>query len=1148
MASVTQASSAVDVRSAFEAALKETKSNFQAAFSFHRTYPEAPNPALKLSDLGIVGLPLSTREAESIKAHSAQAPFGMGERTLVDKTVRDTWEMDGKKVSFVNPKWDTWLAGVVGEVCRTLGVNVAASRPRAELYKLLLYETGSHFLPHLDTEKADGMFATIIIVLPSHFTGGAAHLSFGELSTVYDCSPKSQLETSVMAWYTDVTHEIKPITSGHRLALSYNLLHTTSSLRPALHPQNSVAEKLRRVLRAWRADTSARAPHKLLVLLDHKYAEANLGAAALKGADAQRAAVLDALARAHGFRLGLANAHCHLSGPADDCGGGGWGGGWGGRRYGRYDDYGGDDDVDFVEIESRVMTVQHFVDLDGELISKKLEYNKNGETIPADLTDSIESGPHDKQEYEGYMGNWAGTLERWYRRTVLVIWPARNNYTVLYDAETGFARALEDLHADNAPEAERELVEFVLTHRARGPGAAAEAVCLSALHADDAPRWQRAVALCAAQDGAGVAVVDAEVWREAGERWGWDVLKPSFEVMLAHDGGNQSRLEFLGALQEAWEPVDSDEDTVAALHAQLQPWAAAQVPGVLRTLRVPVVDDVPALLAAASECGGIACLKDVILPQLLSLAPEDVLRELATQLFAADAFPDSPEKSEVISALLRAGIAKAPFFVPTLPKPPVPFGRAYQRAPPSPPPPATDRAALAKRYVQTCVVLGCADLVGAVLARVGDTSTLDAAQARECARAVMTPVVAACAQRMRGAPGSVPAEEFAVLREKAVRLVFEAFAENAAHVTRADVAALIGATLVDGDATTFVTSVAPRLYKIKWTEASFRALIDELHAQRARFVFPAGYTGHTFDALFERYVRSFTVAFLPPSAAAATATLDWLRAFGPPALWQRALAHFVDPPNATAQYAKNVLVPLAPALRQWARTHGLPDALDGAFAGLAQTWLRRVLEPAPPPDAALAAQLAKLASWGCACAHCAGVQRFLAHDAARTRDLPRIGAPARRHVEGHLAAFRALAGCETVRTTPQTLRVTKTAALHALVTWRTEQVNGRALLKSIAPDDAELRTLLGEAYAGIVAALNGTVAPPARAAPSAQASTDAVASGAGASHLALPPAPPGMVQAAAPAASGGRPAVGGEPPAKRRKYIPTNEDDIIDLT
>lgn len=47
------------------------------------------------------------------------------------------------QVSFDNPRWHTWLSKVVGEVYLTLGVNVAASVPRCDLYKLLLCETGS---------------------------------------------------------------------------------------------------------------------------------------------------------------------------------------------------------------------------------------------------------------------------------------------------------------------------------------------------------------------------------------------------------------------------------------------------------------------------------------------------------------------------------------------------------------------------------------------------------------------------------------------------------------------------------------------------------------------------------------------------------------------------------------------------------------------------------------------------------------------------------------------------------------------------------------------------------------------------------------------------------------------------------------------
>lgn len=146
-----------------------TDLTFKGAFAFNRTYPEAPNPTLYLEGLGHVGLPLSTRDASAIKSKAKQAPFGMGERTVIDKSVRDTWEMDAtqvpnphfgngnayrstrktRQVRFDNPAWDTFLKGVVKEVCAALGVDFAESKPRCDLYKLLLYETGSQYVLYI---------------------------------------------------------------------------------------------------------------------------------------------------------------------------------------------------------------------------------------------------------------------------------------------------------------------------------------------------------------------------------------------------------------------------------------------------------------------------------------------------------------------------------------------------------------------------------------------------------------------------------------------------------------------------------------------------------------------------------------------------------------------------------------------------------------------------------------------------------------------------------------------------------------------------------------------------------------------------------------------------------------------------------------
>ena len=130
--------------------------------SFHRACSDAPNPCMKVSDLGFIGLPLNPREAQLIKLRAEQAPFGKGERTVVDTSIRDTWQLDADKVRilvifvmvlyqftqvvFHNRAWSLWLERVVQEVCTALGVNFAASQPRCELYKLLIYETGSQYV------------------------------------------------------------------------------------------------------------------------------------------------------------------------------------------------------------------------------------------------------------------------------------------------------------------------------------------------------------------------------------------------------------------------------------------------------------------------------------------------------------------------------------------------------------------------------------------------------------------------------------------------------------------------------------------------------------------------------------------------------------------------------------------------------------------------------------------------------------------------------------------------------------------------------------------------------------------------------------------------------------------------------------------
>ena len=127
-------------------------------------------PGLEVAELGSIGLPLSDTQANELKKQCEQAPYGKGEKTLIDTNVRRVWRMTSDRFTLTNPDWDTFLQKVVKKVQKELGLE--RQKLESHLYEMLLYEPDSFFLPHRDGEKLDRMVATLVIVLPSSFQGG----------------------------------------------------------------------------------------------------------------------------------------------------------------------------------------------------------------------------------------------------------------------------------------------------------------------------------------------------------------------------------------------------------------------------------------------------------------------------------------------------------------------------------------------------------------------------------------------------------------------------------------------------------------------------------------------------------------------------------------------------------------------------------------------------------------------------------------------------------------------------------------------------------------------------------------------------------------------------------------------------------------
>src|SRR5262249_57826430 len=81
-----------------------------------------------------------------------------------------TWQIDPERVQIGGRHWEQTLTDIVAQATAGLGVTGPVV---ADFYKLLVYDPGSFFVNHRDTEKAAGLFATLIVVLPSIYTGGA---------------------------------------------------------------------------------------------------------------------------------------------------------------------------------------------------------------------------------------------------------------------------------------------------------------------------------------------------------------------------------------------------------------------------------------------------------------------------------------------------------------------------------------------------------------------------------------------------------------------------------------------------------------------------------------------------------------------------------------------------------------------------------------------------------------------------------------------------------------------------------------------------------------------------------------------------------------------------------------------------------------
>lgn len=143
-----------DMKESLDTLLAKIKT--RGSFATAVQYSTLPLPGLDIKGIGLVGLPLDQHTAQSIINGCHKAPYGkgnvergisvrtqadgtIGSETIVNESVRKTWELNPDRFDFRNPKWEPTVQKMAQSAARELGIPGKAS-VNAELYKLLLYE------------------------------------------------------------------------------------------------------------------------------------------------------------------------------------------------------------------------------------------------------------------------------------------------------------------------------------------------------------------------------------------------------------------------------------------------------------------------------------------------------------------------------------------------------------------------------------------------------------------------------------------------------------------------------------------------------------------------------------------------------------------------------------------------------------------------------------------------------------------------------------------------------------------------------------------------------------------------------------------------------------------------------------------------
>ena len=258
------------------------------------------------------------------------------------------------------------------------------------------------------------MFGTLIIQLPSNYTGGKW--------IIYHQGKKSEFDYGGLdchgncyftAFYADCVHDVEKVTKGYQLCLIYKLMYQGLDECPAPADNQKQVQAIVSAMREWEEDIECDCPRIMTFLLDHKYSKGSLSLQFLKNCDL---VIADVLAQAKvEVDFDVFVGQVHLT-----------------KRWLAYYDF-DDEKYEISDLDDASVDAILLKDEEHTLSQINIDINS---FVPEDFFDTIDpyaeeyANPYDEYE-DGFILNDNITVDKWYEWAALFLWPIKKRMGLL---------------------------------------------------------------------------------------------------------------------------------------------------------------------------------------------------------------------------------------------------------------------------------------------------------------------------------------------------------------------------------------------------------------------------------------------------------------------------------------------------------------------------------------------------------------------------------------------------------------------------------------------------------------------------------------------------------------------------------------------